>query len=250
MPKILNIIGLGPGDLSLIPPQTMEVIENSTDFFGYFPYVARLELKENQIVHGSDNRQELDRANAALKLANEGRKVCVVSGGDPGVFAMAAAICEAIDKNQDEYKDIEIRTYPAVTAVLALAARIGAPLGHDFCVISLSDNLKPWEIIEKRLIAAADCGLVISLYNPISKARPKQLDVAFDVLRKHLDENVLVVFGRAINRPDESIKIVSIKDAKGEMADMSTCVIIGTKNTKIIKRPDANDLVYSPRFWS
>ena len=151
------------------------------DFFGYGPYLDRLTLRAGQIRHASDNREELSRAAAALARAAEGVDVAVVSGGDPGVFAMAAAVCEAIEAGPAAWRDIELTVVPGVTAMLAVAARIGAPLGHDFCAISLSDNLKPWELIERRLDAASKAGFVIALYNPISKARPWQLGRAFEL---------------------------------------------------------------------
>ena len=153
------------------------------NFFGYGPYLDRLSLRPDQNRIASDNREELDRAQAALDRAAAGTNVCVVSGGDPGVFAMAAAVCEAIDNGPDEWRDIDLVIVPGVTAMLAVAARIGAPLGHDFCAISLSDNLKPWDVITRGLKLVAEAGLVIALYNPISKARPWQLGEAFEILR-------------------------------------------------------------------
>jgi len=136
-----------------------------------------------------------------------------------------------------------------LTAMLAVAAKAGAPLGHDFCAISLSNNLKPWEIIEKRLIAAAEAGFVMAFYNPISKARPHQLDQAFDILRRHLPAEVPVIFGRAAGRPDEAMRIVTLKDAVGNMADMATCVIVGSPETRIIPRNGKQPIVYAPRSY-
>ena len=186
---------------------------------------------------------------AALEKAAEGEKVAVVSGGDPGVFAMAAAVCEAIEAGPAEWREkIDVTIVPGVTAMLAVAARIGAPLGHDFCAISLSDNLKPWELIEKRLDAASAAGFVIALYNPISKARPWQLGRAFDCLRKNLPETTPVIFGRAAGRPDERIDVVSLAKADPEKADMATCVMIGSAETRIIDRGEKPALVYTPRF--
>ncbi|GGG14921.1 precorrin-3B C(17)-methyltransferase [Rhizobium wenxiniae] len=244
----LTVVGLGPGNPDQMTPEALAAVTASTDFFGYFPYIDRLNLRADQHRHASDNREELVRAKAALEMAAKGGKVCVVSGGDPGVFAMAAAVCEAIDDGPAEWRDIELSVVPGVTAMLAVAAKAGAPLGHDFCAISLSNNLKPWAIIEKRLVAAATAGFVMAFYNPISKARPHQLDEAFDILRAHLPGSVPVIFGRAAGRPDEAIRIVPLAEAEGEMADMATCVIVGTAETRLIERTDKRPIVYSPRF--
>jgi precorrin-3B C17-methyltransferase len=244
----LTVVGLGPGNPDQMTPEALEAVTASTDFFGYFPYIDRLNLRADQHRHASDNREELVRAKAALEMAAKGGKVCVVSGGDPGVFAMAAAVCEAIDDGPAEWRDIELSVVPGVTAMLAVAAKAGAPLGHDFCAISLSNNLKPWAIIEKRLVAAATAGFVMAFYNPISKARPHQLGEAFDILRAHLPGSVPVIFGRAAGRPDEAIRIVPLAEAQGEMADMATCVIVGTAETRLIERTGQRPIVYSPRF--
>lgn len=243
----LVVVGLGPGNRSQITPEALAAVEDSEDFFGYFPYIERLSLRPNQRRHASDNREEISRAEQALRLAAEGGKVCVVSGGDPGVFAMAAAVCEAIEKGPAEWREIDFSVIPGVTAMLAVAARAGAPLGHDFCAISLSDNLKPWGIIEKRLIAAAEAGFVMAFYNPVSKARPHQLATALDLLRAHLPGSVPVIFGRAAGREDERIRVVPLIDAASDMADMATCIIIGSVETRRIERPGKDPLVYSPR---
>ncbi|KQQ78411.1 precorrin-3B C17-methyltransferase [Rhizobium sp. Leaf321] len=244
----LTVVGLGPGNPDQITPEALSAVASATDFFGYFPYIDRLNLRPDQRRHASDNREELARAKAAIDMAARGGKVCVVSGGDPGVFAMAAAVCEAIDEGPAEWRDIDLSIVPGVTAMLAVAAKAGAPLGHDFCAISLSNNLKPWAIIEKRLVAAATAGFVMAFYNPISKARPHQLDEAFDILRANLPGTLPVIFGRAAGRPDEAIRIVPLADAKGDMADMATCVIVGTAETKLIERTGNRPIVYSPRF--
>lgn len=244
----LYVIGTGPGNPEQMTPDALSAVAVSTEFFGYFPYLDRLDLRDDQIKVASDNREELARARHAITRAAEGVNVCVVSGGDPGVFAMASAVCEAIDKGPDEWKSVELVVVPGITAMLAVAARIGAPLGHDFCAISLSDNLKPWPIIEKRLRLVAEAGLVIALYNPISKARPWQLGRAFELLREVLSPETLVVFGRAAGRPDERIVAVPLGEAKAEQADMATCVIIGTAETRAIVRKDMPDLIYTPRF--
>lgn len=243
----LTVIGLGPGNSGQITPEALEAVGEAEDFFGYIPYLDRLSLAPHQRRHASDNREEISRAEAALTIAAAGGKVCVVSGGDPGVFAMAAAVCEAIEHGADAWRQIEFRVVPGVTAMLAVAAKAGAPLGHDFCAISLSDNLKPWSLIEKRLIAAADAGFVMAFYNPVSKARPHQLSTAFDVLRAHLPSTVPVIFGRAAGREDERINIVPLSDASSDMADMATCIIVGSVETRVIDRAGQSPIVYSPR---
>ncbi|KQV34981.1 MULTISPECIES: precorrin-3B C(17)-methyltransferase [unclassified Rhizobium] len=244
----LYVIGTGPGGAQQMTPETRAVVEASDDFLGYGPYLDRLSLRPDQNHIASDNREELDRARAALELAASGRKVCVVSGGDPGVFAMAAAVCEAIDAGPDEWRAIDLTILPGVTAMLAVAARVGAPLGHDFCAISLSDNLKPWDVITRRLRLMAEAGMVIALYNPISKARPWQLGEAFVLLREVLPAETPVIFGRAAGRPDERMQIMPLGDADAAKADMATCVIIGSPETRVIERPSQSPLVYTPRF--
>ena len=248
MSGILYIVGTGPGSPEQMTPEALNAVSAATEFFGYGPYLDRLSLREDQRRIASDNREELDRAKAALMRAAAGEKVCVVSGGDPGVFAMAAAVCEAIDAGPREWREIEIVVTPGVTAMLAVAARIGAPLGHDFCAISLSDNLKPWDVITRRLRLVAEAGLVIALYNPISKARPWQLGEAFALLREVLPASTPVIFGRAAGRPDERIAVMPLETADAGVADMATCVIIGSPETRVIERPGRDRLVYTPRF--
>ncbi|UPA24307.1 precorrin-3B C(17)-methyltransferase [Shinella oryzae] len=244
----LFVIGTGPGNPDQMTPEALRAVEASSEFFGYFPYIDRLNLRPDQIKVASDNREELNRAQAALTRAAAGVNVCVVSGGDPGVFAMAAAVCEAIDAGPEEWRTVDLVVVPGVTAMLAVAARIGAPLGHDFCAISLSDNLKPWEIIEKRLRMVSEAGLVIALYNPISKARPWQLGKAFEILRETLPAETPVIFGRAAGRPDERMLVMPLREAEAERADMATCVVIGSPETRVIARSGLPDLVYTPRF--
>ncbi|MBB3407514.1 precorrin-3B C17-methyltransferase [Rhizobium sp. BK316] len=246
----LFVIGTGPGNPGQMTPEAQAAVEAATDFFGYGPYLDRLTLRAGQTRHVSDNREELDRAGAALTMAAAGSDVCVVSGGDPGVFAMAAAVCEAIDRGPAEWRGVDLVVLPGITAMLAVAARVGAPLGHDFCAISLSDNLKPWAIIENRLELAARAGFVIALYNPISKARPWQLGKAFELLRQHLPATTPVIFGRAAGRPDERITVQPLDRADADLADMATCVIIGSPETRVIAREGQADLIYTPRFMA
>ena len=173
--------------------------------------------------------------------------MAVVSGGDPGVFAMAASVCEAIETGPGAWRALDIVIVPGITAMLAVAARAGAPLGHDFCAVSLSDNLKPWELIERRLDAAASAGFVIALYNPVSRARPWQLAKAFALLGRHLPNATPVIFGRAVGRNDESVSVTSLAAAGDVAADMATLIIVGSRETKVIARPGRSALVYTPR---
>jgi len=234
----LTVIGLGPGNVDQVTPEASRAVAEAKFFYGYKPYLDRLDLRPDQTRVASDNREELARSKDALVKAAEGHDVAVVSGGDPGVFAMAAAVCEAIEAGPAEWRGVDLAIVPGVTAMLAVAARIGAPLGHDFCAISLSDNLKPWDLIELRLLAAAGAGFVIALYNPISKARPWQLGRAFECLTAILPGTTPVIFGRAAGRPDERIEVFLLADVDAEKADMATCIIIGSPETRIIRRGD------------
>ncbi len=173
--------------------------------------------------------------------------VAVVSGGDPGVFAMAAAVCEQIEHGPESWRALEIGFVPGITAMLAVAARIGAPLGHDFCALSLSDNLKPWDIVERRLDAAASAGFVIALYNPVSRARPWQFDNAIERLRRQLPPPTPVVFGRAVGRADERVSVTTLAAADSAAADMATLVIVGSRETRVVPRAGRTALVYTPR---
>jgi precorrin-3B C17-methyltransferase len=241
MTGTLTIAGLGPGDDALVTPEVSAALAAATDILGYAPYVARVAQREGLTLHPSDNRMELQRAGEALRLAAEGRQVVVVSSGDPGVFAMASAVFEALEK-MPQWRELPIRVLPGVTAMLAAAARAGAPLGHDFCAINLSDNLKPWAVIEKRLRLAAEADFAIAMYNPRSTSRPEGLDRALSVLNEAGCGDRLVIFARAVSAPDERIETVTLRDATPEMADMRTLVIVGNSQTRRVGR-----WVYAPR---
>ena len=243
----LAIAGLGPGAAELVTPEVTATLAQATDLIGYAPYVARVPERAGLIRHGSDNREELDRASLALRLAAEGKHVVIVSSGDPGVFAMAAAVFEAVDGGDPAWRDLDIRVLPGISAMFAAAARIGAPLGHDFCAINLSDNLKPWDLIERRLRLAAQADFVIALYNPLSKARPWQLGRALALLREELPETVPVVFASAVSDAKEAIETMTLRDARAERADMRTLVLIGSSRTKLITRSNGRPFVYTPR---
>jgi precorrin-3B C17-methyltransferase len=243
----LAVVGLGPGDDRYLTPEAAEALAGAQALYGYGPYLDRVPVRAGQSRHPSDNREESARASAALRHAAHGSHVAMVSGGDPGVFAMAAAICQEIEAGPDSFRALDVTFIPGITAMLAVAARIGAPLGHDFCAISLSDNLKPWDLVERRLDAAAGAGFVIALYNPVSRARPWQFGNAIERLRRQLPAEIPVVFGRAVGRTDETINVVTLADADATPADMATLIIVGTRETRVIARPGRTPLVYTPR---
>jgi precorrin-3B C17-methyltransferase len=242
------IVGLGPGPAEWMTPEASAAIEGASDVVGYGPYVERLALRPDQRTHASDNRVEMDRARLALTLAAEGHKVAVVSGGDPGVFAMAAAVFEAVEDNS-QWLTLDIQVAPGVTAMQAAAARLGAPLGHDFCAISLSDNLKPWPIVERRLRAAADGDFVIALYNPASQARPTRITQAFNLLRTMKAPTTPVAFARAVGRADEKLTLTTLGEADTSRVDMATLVIIGSSETRFIARDSAWAWMLTPRAY-
>jgi len=246
----LDVVGIGPGDAALVTPASSAVLEAAEALYGYGPYLDRVPTRPGQARHASDNREEMDRAGAALNAAAAGARVAMVTGGDPGVFAMAAAVCEAIDTGRPEWRALEVQVHPGVTAMLALAARAGAPLGHDFCAISLSDNLKPWEVVERRLAAAAGAGFAIALYNPISRARPWQLGAAFACLLHRLPPEVPVIFGHAVARATEKLVVVPLIEAPSQPASMASCILIGTRETRLVPRPGRPPLAYTPRRCS
>ena len=244
----LVIVGLGPGPAKQMTPEASAAIAAATDLVGYRGYIGRLAPLPGQRLHASDNREELDRARLALALAAAGRAVAVVSGGDPGVFAMAAAVFEAIEE-KPEWLALEVTVAPGVSAMQAAAARLGAPLGHDFCAISLSDNLKPWAAVEKRLRLAAEGDFVIALFNPASKARPSRIAEAFDLLRAVKHGATPVALARAVGRADEKLTLTTLGEADLSLVDMATLVIVGSSETRFIGREGARQWMLSPRSY-
>ncbi len=242
----LVIAGLGPGSEALVTPEVTAALAEATDVVGYIPYVARVTPRPGLTLHASDNRVELDRARHALEMACAGRSVVVVSSGDPGVFAMAAAVFEAVEAGPPEWRALDIAVLPGITAMLAAAARAGAPLGHDFCAINLSDNLKPWSLIEKRLRLAVEADFAMAFYNPRSKARPEGFAKALNVLQQACGDARPVIFARAVSTPEEEIRVVPLDRCTPEMADMRTVVIVGASTTRVIPR-DGAAFVYTPR---
>lgn len=242
----LAVAGLGPGDAALVTPEVTAALAEASDLVGYAPYVARVPDRAGMTRHATDNREEIARARHALSLAAEGRRVVVVSSGDPGVFAMAAAVFEAVEAGPPLWRDLDIRVLPGVTAMLAAAARAGAPLGHDFCAINLSDNLKPWPLIERRLRLAVEADFAVALYNPRSQARPEGFARALDLLRALCEPCRILIFARAVATPEEALRITTLAEAVPEMADMRTVVLIGSSATRLIPRA-GRPVVYTPR---
>ncbi|MDI9681813.1 precorrin-3B C(17)-methyltransferase [Burkholderia cenocepacia] len=247
----LTVLGLGPGAAAWLTPAARAALADATDILGYTTYVNMAgPFRADQRVHGTDNREEMQRARHAFELAAEGRRVAVVSSGDPGVFAMAAAVLEALDEARDpQWAAVDLRVEPGISASLATAAQAGAPLGHDFCAISLSDNLKPWGVIETRLQHAAQADLVMAFYNPISRARPWQLDRALDIVRAHRAADTVVVLGRDIGRPGATLATTTLGALRSDQVDMRTMVIVGSSTTRRFAIGNAREWVYTPRWY-
>ncbi|RGP38612.1 precorrin-3B C(17)-methyltransferase [Pseudotabrizicola alkalilacus] len=240
----IAVAGLGPGADTLVTPEVTQALADATDVIGYIPYVARVAPRPGLVLHPSDNRVELDRATLALELAGAGRRVVIVSSGDPGVFAMASALFEVLETRPQDHS-ADIRILPGITAMLAAAARAGAPLGHDFCAINLSDNLKPAAVVERRLRHAARGGFAMAFYNPRSKARPHQFARVLEILREECEPGRLILFARAVSTVDEALTTVTLAEALPEMADMRTVVIVGNPATRRVGR-----WLYTPRSVS
>jgi cobalt-precorrin 5A hydrolase/precorrin-3B C17-methyltransferase len=247
----LAVIGLGPGAAELMVPAVKAELARANDVLGYETYVRMAgPFRADQILHCTDNREEMQRARHAFELAAQGRSVVVVSSGDPGVFAMAAAVLEALHESSDAiWHSVDLEILPGVSASLATAAQAGAPLGHDFCVLSLSDNLKPWSIIEKRLDLAAQADLALAFYNPISRSRPWQLGRALEIVGQHREPATPVVLGRDIGRPGQTLRVTTLGQLSVDQVDMRTMVLIGSSTTRVIPRLDGSTWVYTPRSY-
>jgi len=247
----LAIIGTGPGGQEWMSGEVKEILKSATDLVGYKTYLDLIgSLGDGKQRHESDNREEEARAKMALDLAASGRYVAVVSSGDPGIYAMATAVFEVCDRYaKPEWETIDIHVAPGISAMQAAAAAIGAPLGHDFCVISLSDILKPWSAIAQRIAAAAEADFVIAFYNPVSKDRTWQLAEARNILLQHRTPDTPVVLGRNLGRPGQTVKVITLEELAPTTADMRTVILVGSTKTRIIKRNDGNVWVYTPRRY-
>ena len=236
------VVGLGPAGPEWLTPEAASELDAAEHIVGYGPYVARVPQKAGQQRHASGNRVEADRAREALSLAASGSRVAVVSSGDPGVFAMASAVLEQVSAGHGT--GVRVRIVPGVTAAQAAASRVGAPLGHDYCVLSLSDRLKPWEIIEKRLDAAGAADLVLALYNPASRTRTTQLADARAVLLRHRSADTPVVVARDVGGPEEDVRITTLGDLDPSTVDMRCLLIVGSSRTRA-----ENGIVWTPRSY-
>ncbi|MCJ7955077.1 MAG: precorrin-3B C(17)-methyltransferase [Pseudomonas sp.] len=247
----LAVIGLGPGAAELMVPAVKAELALCTDVLGYETYVRMAgPFRDDQVQHCTDNREEMQRARHAFELAAQGRSVVVVSSGDPGVFAMAAAVIEALHESSNPaWHQVDLQILPGVSASLATAAQAGAPLGHDFCVMSLSDNLKPWSIIEKRLDLASQADLALAFYNPISRSRPWQLGRALEIVALHRTAETPVVLGRDIGRPGQTLRVTTLGQLTPEQVDMRTMVLIGSSTTCVFPRAGGGAWVYTPRWY-
>ncbi|MBD9590110.1 precorrin-3B C(17)-methyltransferase [Pseudomonas sp. PDM03] len=247
----LAVIGLGPGAAELMVPAVKAELARANDVLGYETYVRMAgPFRADQVMHCTDNREEMQRARHAFELAAQGRSVVVVSSGDPGVFAMAAAVLEALHESSDAaWHNVDLEILPGVSASLATAAQAGAPLGHDFCVLSLSDNLKPWEIIEKRLDLASQADLALAFYNPISRSRPWQLGRALEIVARYRTPATPVVLGRDIGRPGQTLRVTTLGQLTPDQVDMRTMVLVGSSTTCVFSRMGGGDWVYTPRWY-
>jgi precorrin-2 C20-methyltransferase/precorrin-3B C17-methyltransferase len=249
-PGTVTVVGLGPGAAEWLSPEARYALDGASDLVGYQPYLDRVPLRPGQARHGSDNRVELERARHALALAAQGRRVCIVSSGDPGIFAMATAVMEAIEHGEPGWRGLDVRVVPGISAMQAAAARAGAPLGHDFCVLSLSDRLKPWAVIAARLEAAAAADLALALYNPVSSQRRWQLDEARNILLRHCAPETPVVVARDLSGPQERVTISNLGAFDAATVDMRTILLIGSSTTRSFAAADGRRFVYTPRSYA
>lgn len=245
----VTVVGLGPGAPEWLTPEAQESLLQATDLVGYQTYLDRVPSKAGQQRHGSDNKVELERARHALTLAESGRRVCVVSSGDPGIFAMGSALLEAVEHGPPTWRGLEIRVVPGLSAMQAAAARVGAPLGHDFCVLSLSDRLKPWEIIAKRLHAVGSADFALAIYNPVSTERKWQLTEACSIIAQYRGPDTPVVLARAVGRSSESVRITDLESLDPTIVDMQTVVLVGSSTTRSVQMTNGRTVLYTPRSY-
>lgn len=245
-PGEVVVVGLGPGADRWTTDEVREEIAAATDVVGYVTYLDRLTLRPGQVRHASDNKVESERAAFALDLAKRGKRVVVVSSGDPGVFAMAAAVVEVAAEPQ--WCDVPVRVVPGMTAANAVASRVGAPLGHDYAVISLSDRLKPWAVVAARLTAVAAADMAIAIYNPASKSRTWQVGAMRDLLLEHRTADTPVVIGRAVGTAEESVRVVTLEKLEPEDIDMRCLLIIGSSQTEAVESDSGTRVFTSRRY--
>ncbi|MGA9872806.1 MAG: precorrin-3B C(17)-methyltransferase [Rhodococcus sp. (in: high G+C Gram-positive bacteria)] len=240
------VVGLGPGADHWTTDEVRHELAAATDLVGYVTYLDRVTVRPGQTAHASDNKVESERAAFALDLAKRGKRVVVVSSGDPGVFAMASAVVEVAAEPQ--WSDVPVRVVPGMTAANAVASRVGAPLGHDYAVISLSDRLKPWDVVATRLAAVAAADMAIAIYNPASKSRTWQVGAMRDILLEHRDPETPVVIGRAVGSAEESVRIVTLEKLEPEEIDMRCLLIIGSSQTDVVESGGGAKVFTSRRY--
>jgi precorrin-2 C20-methyltransferase / precorrin-3B C17-methyltransferase len=249
-PGRVSVVGLGPAGPEWLTPEAQAELADADELIGYATYLDRVPRRRGQRRHATDNRVELDRARHALRLAADGAHVAVVSSGDPGIFAMAAAVFEAAEEAPGELAQVDIRVVAGLSAMQAAAARVGAPLGHDFAVVSLSDQLKPWEIIQRRLDAAGSADLVLVLYNPASRTRREQLVRALAVVARHREPDTPVIVARAVGSDDETVTVTTLGTLDPQTVDMRTLLIVGSSTTRVLPAHGAGSArVYTPRSY-
>jgi cobalt-precorrin 5A hydrolase / precorrin-3B C17-methyltransferase len=248
----LTVIGTGPGSKQWMSPEVRDTIRSATDLVGYQTYIDLIgDLAVGKVCHASDNRVELDRSRLALDLAAMGKNVVVISSGDPGIYAMAAAVLEVFEREaKPEWQSIDLHIAPGISAMQAASAAVGAPLGHDFCAISLSDILKPWEIVERRITAAAEADFAMAFYNPVSSQRSWQLAAAKEILIKFRAPTTPVILARNLGRTGQQVQVITLGELMPESADMRTVILIGSSQTRVIPRADGGSWVYTPRSYS
>ena len=244
----VDVVGLGPAGRDWLTPQAAAVLAAADDIVGYGPYVERVPANPRQRRHASDNRVEAERAEFALDLACGGRRVAVVSSGDPGVFAMATAVLE-VAAEHERFAGVPVEVVPGLTAAQAVASQAGAPLGHDYVVLSLSDRLKPWDVIARRLTAAAEGDFAIAIYNPASNSRRQQLVDARALLLEHRDATTPVVIGRAVGTDEQRITVTTLGELDPDQVDMRCLLIVGSSQSRIVRAGSTAARVITPRRY-
>ncbi|MFD0659018.1 precorrin-3B C(17)-methyltransferase [Thermocatellispora tengchongensis] len=240
------MVGLGPAGRPWLTPEAQDALATADELVGYGPYLDRVPPNPRQRRHPTDNREEARRAVHALELARAGSRVAVVSSGDPGVFAMASAVLEAAA--EPRFADVAVRVVPGLTAAQAVASRAGAPLGHDYCVLSLSDLLKPWDVVAARITAAARSDMVLAIYNPASRSRTWQVAAARDLLLEHRAPRTPVVIGRDVGGSAESVRVVTLGELDPAEVDMRCLLVVGSSTTRVVER-GGRQVVYTPRRY-
>lgn len=251
----LYVVGSGPGHTDLVTPKAVAAIQASTELVAYGLYLELLgDVCANKTHHDLPLGEEIGRARLALNLAASGKTTALISSGDIGIYAMATLVFELLDEqlqgreSHPEWLDVDIEVVPGVSAMQAGAAKVGAMLGHDFCTISLSDLLTPWQTIEKRLHACGQGDFVVSFYNPRSKKRDWQINTARDILLQYRPANTPVLLGRQLTRDDETIIITTLAQLHSDDVDMFTMVSVGNSESRHIINGD-KEWVYTPRGY-